>query len=45
MPTGSGGLLTQTCWMGPRADAGELFAEIGTPGARRAFAALRALIG
>ncbi|MBA3549204.1 MAG: hypothetical protein H0T76_22250 [Nannocystis sp.] len=45
VPTGTGGLLTQTSWRGPGADAGELFDEIGTHGALRAFAALRAWIG
>jgi DNA polymerase-1 len=40
-PGGPGGLLTQTCWMGPRADAGRFFDGLGTHGPLRAFAALR----
>lgn len=42
VPGGPGGLLTQTCWMGPRADAAAFFDALGTRGPLRAFAALRA---
>ena len=45
VPQGPGGLLGQTCWQGPRADAGALFDELGTRGPLRAFAALRAALG
>lgn len=37
---GPGGLLAQTRWAGPVADAGELFDELGTQGALRGFLAL-----
>jgi len=42
VPGGAGGLLTQTCWQGPRADAGRFFDELGTHGPLRAFTAVRA---
>lgn len=42
VPGGAGGLLTQTCWQGPRRDAAALFDELGTHGSLRAFTALRA---
>lgn len=41
-PRGPGGLLTQTFWPGPRADAARFFDVLGTHGPLRAFAALRA---
>ncbi len=41
VPVGPGGLLTQTCWMGPRSEAAALFETLGTHGPLRAFTALR----
>ena len=44
-PTGAGGLLAQTRWGGPQADATRLFVELGSSGALRGFHALRAWLG
>jgi len=42
--TGPGGLLAQTQWAGPLADAGDLFDELGTQGSLRGFLALHAAL-
>lgn len=42
VPGGAGGLLAQTHWQGPRADAAGFFDALGTHGPLRAFRALRA---
>ena len=40
LASGPGGLLAQTRWAGPVADAGDLFDELGTQGSLRGFFAL-----